>query len=138
MSGLEIAGVVLAVIPVFQIALRRFQGDKSKTLNKYRHIIGDVSRRLDLEHAQLHSTFSRLLSLVLEEDRVAEILAGPADLAWKDERLVNMIREHLGEDKFALCTETLQDLAQCVTSLREELGLAGIVSLTLGEALSCH
>jgi hypothetical protein len=127
MSGLEIAGVVLAVIPVFQLALRIFQGHNTKTLVKYQLVISSISRRLDFEHAKLHSTCSKLLQPLLDEEAVAELLEASED-AWKDAALVTLVRTSLGDRKFNICIETLEALASSIIALREELGLQDVVS----------
>jgi hypothetical protein len=131
MSGLEIAGVVLAVIPVVQLALKRFQGEKYKSLVKYQQAIGSIGRKLGLEHAQLHSTCFKLLKPIFDEVTVAELLADPKAAGWQDGSIARKVEAHLGETKFELYVSTLRELAIYIAALREDLGLEDFVSLHL-------
>jgi len=127
MTGMEVTGVVLAVIPILQLAIDQFQGEKFQTLLKYRQRLRSISRKLAFEHAQLRSTCEKLLLPLVEEDRVAELVSNPKASSWKDADLEGDLREHLGEKNYDLYVETLKDIAQCIVSLREELGLGDMV-----------
>jgi hypothetical protein len=127
MSGLEIAGVVLGVLPILQIGLQQFHGDKFKTLIKYQQMIRSVSRKLELEHAQFHSTCEKLLSPLVDEDRLADLLASPKGSKWNDADLEENLREHLGDKKYELYISIIKELASYIIGLREDLGLADMV-----------
>ena len=129
MSGLEIAGVVLGVIPIIQIVLEHFHGDRFKTLVKYQHMIRSISRKLEIEQAQFHSTCEKLLSPLVAEDRLAELLASPKGSKWKDADLEEDLRDHLGDKKYELYVGIIEDLAGFIISLKEDLGLADMVRL---------
>lgn len=127
MSGFEIAGVVLAVIPILQIGLEPFMGERFKTLLKHRQTIRSISRKLDIEHAQFHSTCEKLLSPLVDENRLAELLSNPKGSVWKDADLEEDLRDHLGDRKYKLYLSTIKELAGLMISLREELGLGDMV-----------
>jgi hypothetical protein len=126
-SGLEIAGVVLAVIPILQIGLEQFHGERFKALVKHQQMIRSISRKLEIEHAQFHSTCEKLLSPLVDEDRLAELLSNPKGSHWKDADLEEDLRDHLGDKKYILYVATIKDLASFIIGLREDLGLGDMV-----------
>ena len=128
MSGMEIAGVVLGVIPILQLAVDQFHGEKFKALVKYKQIIRSISRKLELEHAQFHSTCEKLLSPLVDEDRLAELLSNPKASKWNDADLEDHLKVHLGEKKYDLYLTTIKDLANLIMSLKDDLGLGDMVS----------
>ena len=95
---------------------------------KYQLVIKDISRKLDLEHAKLRSTCEKLLRHVADDEQASELLSTASTDVWCDDALVKRIQAHLGEAKFRAYVNALQDLAQCIISLREELGLKDFVS----------
>jgi hypothetical protein len=131
MSGNEIAGVVLGVIPILQITLEHFNGERFKTLVKYKEMIRRITRKLDLQHAQFQSTCERLLSPLVDEDKLAELLENPKASTWNDPKLENDLKEHLGQKKYDLYITTVKDLAVSIISLQDDLGLTDMVGLTL-------
>jgi hypothetical protein len=128
MSGMEIAGVILGVIPILQLAVDQFHGDKFKTLLKYQQVIRGISRKLDLEHALFYSTCEKLLSPIVDEDRLAELLSNPKASKWKDADLEDHLMDHLGDKKYDLYLSTIRELATLIMSLREDLGLRDMVN----------
>lgn len=124
-GGNEIAGVVLAVFPILRITLQNFNG--IKTLLKYNETIRKITRKIDLQHAQFHSTCERLLSPLVDEDKLAELLENPKPSTWNDSKLENDLQEHLGQKKYSLYMETVRDLATAIISLQEDLGLTDMV-----------
>jgi hypothetical protein len=127
MSGLEIAGVILGVLPILQWGLKQFLGDRFKILTKYQHMINSVSRKLEIEHAQFHSTCEKLLTPLVDEDRLAELLSGPKASTWNDDELEKSLKRHLGDLKYRIYLMTIKDLAGIIISLREDLGLGDMV-----------
>jgi hypothetical protein len=129
MSGLEIVGVILGVIPILQLGLDQFHGERFRALVKYQQTIRSIYRKLELEHAQLHSTCEKLLSPVADEDRVAELLAKPKGSLWKDIDLEEKLMDHLGQKKYELFITTIKELASLIIKLRDDLGLVDRVGL---------
>jgi hypothetical protein len=127
MAGNEVAGVVLAVIPILRITLQQFDGDRFKTLVKYDEMIRRITRKLDLQHAQFHSTCERLLSPLVDEDRLAELLENPKASTWNDPELESDMKEHLGRKKYDLYITTVRDLAASIIRLQDDLGLTDLV-----------
>ena len=130
MSGNEVAGVVLAVIPVLRVTLQQFDGERFKTLMKYEEMIRRITRKLDLQHAQFHSTCERLLSPLVDEDKLAELLENPKASTWNDQELEGDMKEHLGRKKYELYISTVKDLAASIISLQDDLGLTNMVRFT--------
>jgi hypothetical protein len=126
MSVLEVAGVVLGVMPMLQISLEDFN-ERFRILVKYRQIIANIARKLDLEHAQFQSTCEKLLSPLVDEDRLAELLANPKASKWKDPILEDNLKENLGPKKYNLYMGTVKELANSIISLQDDLGLTDLV-----------
>jgi hypothetical protein len=127
MSGLEIAGVVLAVFPILRFGLKAFQGDKFTTLAKYHRILRSIARELDLERVKLYKTCTKLFSPLINEESLAELLADSEASGWTDHKLASKVRNRLGGDKFELYIDTLEELADRIIALREELGFQDFV-----------
>lgn len=96
MAGNEVAGVVLGVFPILRITLQNFHG--VKTLLKYNETIRRIARKLELQHAQFHSTCERLLSLLVDEDKLAELLENLEPSTWRDSKLERDVRKSGSEE----------------------------------------
>jgi len=128
MSGMEICGVILAVMPIVQLAVDQFRGQKFEALVKYQQTIRSIARKLELEHAQFYSTCEKLLSPVVDEDRLAELLSNPKASTWKDADIEDHLKDHLGEKKYDLYLTTIKELANLIVKLREDLVPGDMVS----------
>jgi len=123
---MEIAGVILAVIPIVQLTVDQFR-ERFQTLVKHQQKLRSISRKLALEHAQFQSTCEKLLLPIADEERVAELVSNPRASKWKDAELESDLIERLGAKNYDLYINTLKDLAQCIMSLKEELGFGDMV-----------
>ena len=123
---MEIAGVILAVIPIVQLTVDQFR-ERFQTLVKHQQKLRSISRKLALEHAQFQSTCEKLLLPIADEERVAELVSTPRASKWKDAELESDLIERLGVKNYDLYINTLKDLAQCIMSLKEELGFGDMV-----------
>ena len=123
---MEIAGVILAVIPIVQLTVDQFR-ERFQTLVKHQQKLRSISRKLALEHAQFQSTCEKLLLPIADEEKVAELVSNPRASKWKDAELESDLIERLGAKNYDLYINTLKDLAQCIMSLKEELGFGDMV-----------
>ncbi|KAF2422209.1 hypothetical protein EJ08DRAFT_484327 [Tothia fuscella] len=123
MSGLEIAGVVLGVIPIVQIGIEQIKGKRLKALIKHQQTIASFSRKFELEHALFHANLEKLLVSISDEETASILLVNLTGPGWKDDDLSESLQEHLGERSYQAYYSALTDLAALLAELQEELGL---------------
>ena len=104
MSGIEIAGLILAVIPIFVAAAEHLQAKKgSKTASRARSFKGKLNYQKTLLDLYLKGLVGRTsLSPRVKCDLIDE----PTGELWKDPDIVKALSQELGDDVY----ESLIDL----------------------------
>ena len=125
MSGVEILGLILGIIPILQIGLHQAQSRKSKILIKYHQALADFCRDLHVEEARIRSTCERLLSPLVDEDELADLLDNPDGKGWKDKQLQIKLKDRLGDKCYDTYLKTLQRLGAALLTLKHEIGESG-------------
>jgi len=123
MAGFEIAGLVLGIIPVMIIGLQEVHGRTSKILFKHQHVIASFIRELDMEHAQLRSTLEKMLSGLVNEIELAQLLEDQQHPIWKDPDLENRMKQRLGPEAYRIYITTVSRVANALIDLRDDVGL---------------
>jgi hypothetical protein len=99
MSGFfEIAGVILGVIPILQIALNQVGGRNVNTCEK-------------------------LLGPLVDEEELTDLLQNYNSDGWKDPELEEKLRGRLGESAYDLYIDAMKHLGEALDNLQKETGL---------------
>jgi hypothetical protein len=124
MSGFfEIAGVILGVLPILQIALNQVGGRNVKTLLKYQQTIIGFERDLGIEHLKFRTTCEKLLGPLVDEEELTDLLQNYNSDGWKDPELEEKLRGRLGESAYDLYIDAMKHLGEALDNLQKETGL---------------
>ena len=122
MSGIEIAGIALAVFPIAIKGLQHFpEGIESlKVWKHYRHVINDYCRRLEVQHAIYDNTIALLLEgiIQLDEDSHAALQSSKGTLLQYEDKL----RLRLGQS-YDVYQSTMEKMVEALTTARDVLKL---------------
>ncbi|KAK4694823.1 hypothetical protein P7C71_g2816, partial [Lecanoromycetidae sp. Uapishka_2] len=125
MSGIEVAGFVLAAFPILISALEDYrQGweileDWWKIKREYKKCKND----LNIERLVFDENLEQLLSpLVHNDDEMEKLLAEPGGKLWKDAGLEHGLKERLPKS-YGIYLETIHEILTIMDSLKKELGV---------------
>ena len=129
MSGVEVAGIVLAVLPLLISAAEHYDGCIRPIL-RYRKITEEVNlfqRQLNIQKTIFKNQCQNLLESVIEHDAACRMLGvGAEDPAWKDASLEKRLLEQLGASKEACITslELIQERLENIQTKSRSLQAA--------------
>lgn len=106
MSGIEVAGVALGILPLL-IATAEHYDDCFHPLARYRKFASEVSRfqqQLNIQKIIFRNQCRILLEFVIGRDDVARILAAPRNSSPSNSDIEIRLAEQLGESKEACGT----------------------------------
>lgn len=101
MSGVEFAGLALAVLPLVVNQLDNYARgiETIKDLRRYRWELERYSSTLSAQHAIFLNTLEIFLQDVVDDyDDQCELISNPQGNAWKDPRLRTAMMEKLGRN----------------------------------------
>ncbi|KAL8994644.1 MAG: hypothetical protein Q9169_005445 [Polycauliona sp. 2 TL-2023] len=127
LSGVEVAGLVLATLPLVIDCLEHYnEGLKPlRDFVKYRQKIIQLALELRKQRRELYGTCERLLAGVVEsEEQSAHLLHDPLSPDWKEESLVSKLQERLG-GSYTLYFDIIHSLAGTLTQFAHQIGLDG-------------
>ena len=130
-TGVEVAGLVLAVVPVLFSALD-FYGRGLERLNDAKHYsrnLRSLRRDLSCQINIFQNTVERLLQNAVPADYVQPLLTNPNGPLWSSEEVQRRLRLFLGCSFYSFC-ETLTEFKIVVVELHEKVqeGVSGSVS----------
>lgn len=125
MSGFEIAGIVLGAIPIAITALEKYR-DVAKRIGFWHKI------RLEYQTSSDHLTYYclmyrrhlkfLLLPLVVNDDKVQELLADPGGQGWKDQCVESLLKARLDES-YQLYLSYMTATAEIMEKLNHDLAI---------------
>lgn len=125
MSGFEVAGIVLGAFPIAITAVEEFR-DVAKRLKLFYAVRTEYKRCRDqLAYNQiLFKTNLRrlLLPLVVDDDKIEELLADPSGLGWKEKPLDDLLKKRL-KGTYGTYFEFVKEMGTIMDELNEELAL---------------
>lgn len=135
MSGIDIGGLILQTIPILLVGLREVHGRTPKILFKYQHVIASFIRDLDMEHVQFRSTLEKILSGVVDEIELAQLLSDQRHPRWKDKELEKSMKQRIGPSAYDTYFTTVNRVARLLTELGDAVGIQGKVSVSVAKNL---
>ncbi|EHK17605.1 uncharacterized protein TRIVIDRAFT_26079, partial [Trichoderma virens Gv29-8] len=125
MSGFQAIGIVLGVFPLTLAALKNHQevATRLRLFSKMKLEYRKCSNELELQQL----TFTRhlkqlLLPLIVDDEKVQELIDKPAGEAWRDASMVELLEKRLG-DSFELYQEYIEGMNHVMDKLYHELAL---------------
>lgn len=125
MSGIDAAGIALAVFPIALSALEHYRetaevvGDWWKFKRKY------VKCKRDVEYHQIafaSNLEQLLLPLVCDDDQISILMSDPGGPSWRNEELDMKLRERL-PNAYEAYFDSINEINSVVRKLTQELGL---------------
>lgn len=125
MSGFQAIGIVLGVFPLAITALENHQkvATRLRLFSKMKLEYKKCSNELELQQL----TFMRhlkqlLLPLVVDNEKVQELIDKPAGEAWRDASMVELLEKRLG-DSYELYQEYIKGMNYVMDKICNELAL---------------
>ncbi|KAL4911000.1 hypothetical protein BDW74DRAFT_164681 [Aspergillus multicolor] len=123
MSGIEAAGLALAVLPLVVNQLDNYARgiETVKGLRRYRWELENYSSNLSAQYAIFLNTLEIFLQDVVDDhDERSELIKNPSGTGWKDPQLQAALRHELGRDYHAF-TGTVAGLCSLLEELSNKL-----------------
>lgn len=125
MSGIEVAGITLAVFPIVLNGLgRMMEGIETiKRWKKYKRELEKYAARLENAHICFSSTLTQLLDDIVPSDMDFQLMiAQPLGPLWKKPAYEESLRYRL-DQSYSLYLKTIKSLADDVEKMRNKLGI---------------
>ncbi|KAL1619921.1 hypothetical protein SLS56_009938 [Neofusicoccum ribis] len=134
MSGVELAGLVLAVLPLVISALEDYNDslDPVKAFVKWENYLPQYIRKLRNQHVHYEQTLRLLLAPITTEYELADMIAEPHGELWKDPAMAQKLKHKLDESYDAY-HQTIKDIERIMKTIAEKLDLERATSVTRNE-----
>lgn len=120
MSGIEVVGVVLTIIPLITTALTKYEKTASTFRNSPKEF-RDVNRRLNVEVAILKNSLQKLLDDTILDDQVQlELLEDVEGKRWEDKSVQEELKNRL-TNSFQPYLETIRDMKETLIEFKQLL-----------------
>jgi hypothetical protein len=133
MSGIEVAGIVLAVMPLFITALENYNDglDPVKAFLRWERELPHFIRKLRNQHVHFQQTLRLLLEPITTEFELAEMLAEPNGSHWKDAKMAERLKDKL-QESFQAYQSTIADIERIMTKIASKLDLERASNVSFG------
>jgi hypothetical protein len=124
MSGIEVAGILLGVIPLVISALEHY-AEGISTIHKwwrYKRELASLKRILDAEYVRYLNTCEELLSGIVPDATLAALLDFPGGPGWQDSEIERKLRSRL-RTSFTSYLNTVTDMNDVMEILMSKLEL---------------
>ncbi|KAK8006893.1 alpha/beta knot [Apiospora arundinis] len=118
MSGIEVVGLVLGTIPLILTAIEKYKAVQS--WKKYSRELSSLRRSLSANLKILESTLERLLTGLVAETELEEMISEPFGPLWKDKRIHGAIRTRLW-NSYKIFEDTVEDMNEAIEQVGAKL-----------------
>lgn len=124
MSGIEVIGLVLAIIPLVISGVEYYDGAVSKVrwYIKYKGELDSLLRFLDDAQTSLMTIFDNLLSGIAPEWDIDDMVKNPLHEMWHNETIRKKIHSRL-YIKAATFSNSLRDIYAAMDEMKERLDI---------------
>ena len=124
MSGIEVAGVVLGVLPLVVTALEDYKEglDPVKAFLRWERELPQFIRKLRNQHVHFQQTMRLLLEPITTDDELAEMLTDPGGKHWKDGKVASKLEDKL-QESFQAYQSTIADIERIMKKIASKLDL---------------
>lgn len=122
----EIAGLVLAVVPLLISALEHYEDAiaPSVAFLRWRQQLPKVIRDLYMGHTSYEQNIRLLLDQSTSKEQLSEMVSDPNCVHWKSEDLVDALQDRLGT-AYEPCMSTINEIAGIMTDIAKCLNIEG-------------
>lgn len=151
MSGIEIAGLVLATIPLLVASLEHYQrvAGPLKIFYQFRNELSSAIRQLESEHVLFEQAIHLLLRPITMEEELKEMMADTNSTLWQDSDICEDMQRSLGR-AYPSYMRTVSDIQRIMVEIATRLedvhgvkpiqqnGLKALIGQVRMEALVNH
>jgi len=122
----EIAGLVLAVVPLLISALEHYEDavDPYVAFRRWRQQLPKVIRDLYMGHTSYEQNIRLLLDQSTSNEQLSEMVSDPSCAHWKSEDLVDALQDRLGT-AYEPCMSTINEIAGIMAEIAKCLNIDG-------------
>jgi hypothetical protein len=124
MSGFEVAGVVLASLPLIISALEHYAEGiaTAKRFWRYKTEMRSLILQIDTERGIFINTLEQLLTGIVRIDRMADFLSKPGGDAWRDSDVDPKLKERL-RGAYSIYIDNVRGMEVSLRQMMEKLAL---------------
>ena len=122
MSGVEVAGLLIGILPVIFAAVENYQKLCSRPFSRYSSFSKEVERyltRLDNQRVIFRKDCFLLLSNITNSDDANLMLANTGHQYWSDRSLDHQLATFLGDSRVQ-CLRTLKHIDEILVDIEEK------------------
>jgi hypothetical protein len=123
-TGIEAAGLALAIFPIFLQCL-----EKVKDTKDYHHALKRLDRQLKMEKCKFTNTCRKFLEGMVLPDDTKVLVSGAG---WDNPDFQVKLEQHLGLETTRAFTEAAKELYESLQELNKEIRLDGKQKVYLG------
>ncbi|ORY09924.1 hypothetical protein BCR34DRAFT_486580 [Clohesyomyces aquaticus] len=131
MSGVEIAGIALAVLPLIINAIEDYNEglDPVKAFLRWERELPQFIRKLRNQHVHFSQTMRLLLEPITTEFELAEMLSDPSGQMWKDKEMSIKLKNKL-QESYQAYQSTISDIERIMKKIAGKLDLNRSTNVT--------
>ncbi|KAF2474227.1 uncharacterized protein BDR25DRAFT_120151 [Lindgomyces ingoldianus] len=131
MSGVEVVGITLAVMPLIITAIEDYNDslDPVKAFLRWERELPQFIRKLRNQHVHFAQTMRLLLEPITTEFELAEMLSDPSGQMWKDENMSRKLKDKL-QESFQAYQSTIADIERIMKKIASKLDLNRAANIT--------
>jgi hypothetical protein len=125
MSGVELAGLVLGVLPLLIQGIESYNEglDPIKSFMRWEKELPHFIRKLRNQHVHYSQTIGILLAPITEEIELAEMMTDPGlSRMWRDQEIAARLRDRL-QDSYDAYQSTMLDIERITKKIASKLDL---------------
>jgi hypothetical protein len=132
MSGIEVAGLLLGVIPLVISALEHYEGTLEPTIAffKWNSELSAAVRKLWMQHTLYEQSIRLMLTPITNDQELNEMMDDTESGLWKDADLADQLRQRLGK-AYNPYLSTIKEIEGIMKTLAEKLDIAGAAKVSL-------
>lgn len=138
MSGIEIAGLVLAIIPIFISAIEHYEDGllpyKVWKLTVYRRELARYRTKLRLQYGLYNSALEELLVDVVPEQELRAMIAQGFGPTWKNPALEDKLKKRLGS-VYGTYLDVMKEMQEVMARIASLLDLQNQGNVCCGASL---
>lgn len=122
MSGIEIAGLAVGVLPLLVELVKSYSAmlRRAHTFRHYGKAVKSLSIQLDTQNGLFMNEIRLLLLCVGDEAVVESMLADAGDQRWTSHEMGQRLHQVLG-DNFIICRNIIEEIGEMIADLRKDL-----------------
>lgn len=121
MSGLEVAGLALAILPIFMSAVQSYNDCSSPFIRykKFATIAQDYYKGIEVQKIIFRNECRYLLEKFIDHNEASKMLDLPTTDAWENKQLDEQLVQQLGESLEA-CVTVVESIDRRIREINED------------------